>query len=142
MTSLDFMKNGKVVGLILIVVIGISLIGSLFFYTKSKKYEKDIKETFLNKTSVVLSIQPESFCGTSFMTIIVKNDGHDASGPIKVNVSNPEETVSSTCVIPNIDPVNIGSCSIERGVSLMKPGFYKITASSEKSNASGKIYCP
>jgi len=40
MTSLDFMKNGKVVGLILIVVIGISLLGSLFFYTKSKKIKK------------------------------------------------------------------------------------------------------
>lgn len=112
------------------------------FSTQKVKNIKNIKETFLNKTSVVLSIQPESFCGTSFMTIIVKNGGHDASEPIKVNVSNLEETTSSTCVIPNIDPMNIGSCSIERGVSLMEPGFYKITASSEKSNASGKIYCP
>jgi hypothetical protein len=141
MTSIDFIKNDKVVELILIVVIGTSLLGLLFSAQKVKNM-RDIKEIFLNKTSVVLSIQPESFCGPSFMTIVVKNDGHNASGPIKVTVSDPEETVSSTCVISNIDPLNIESCSIQRGVSLMKPGFYKITVSSEKSNASGKIYCP
>jgi FlaG/FlaF family flagellin (archaellin) len=126
-----------VIAMLLMLVITIGLVGVAYSY---------ITGVFTARTSVTLSIDSQnSYCNSTHLVVAVRNDGTNPSGAVTVVAYNVTGA-SSSCNIPSppgIGPGAFNTCSIQKGATTISgAGYYRITASTAGSTASGIIYCP